>query len=207
MHAPDTSATQPFGAVEKTATVAVCRNCAAAVAEDQRYCLSCGSRRPEKGVPFSPQEPTENIAKASAATAKQAISPALATAIVCLSVLFLGTGVLVGRSAGGSQQAASAPQVVTVGASGADAGATDAAGAGAAKSTKKDSSSAASTPQKGAKVLSSSAVASATDCKGLTPTECGKKLAKLPKTISTPGTPPKKDGKAPAGGAGGQTFN
>ncbi|MSW87785.1 MAG: hypothetical protein F2799_03035 [Actinobacteria bacterium] len=174
------------------------------MAEDQRYCLSCGSRRAEKGVPFSPQTVATDTA---ASGGKQAITPALATAIVCLSVLFLGTGVLVGRSAGGSQQvASSAPQVVTVGATGTDGTAAGATGAAGSKAAKKGSGAAPSAVQKGAKVLSSAAVASATDCKGLTPTACGKKLAKLPKTISTPGTPPPIDHKAPAGGGGAQTW-
>ena len=205
MHTSASSITQPFAAVSNITAVAQCRNCSAPVAEDQRYCLSCGSRRAEKGVPFSPQTA---VAETTASGGKQAITPALATAIVCLSVLFLGTGVLVGRSAGGSQQvASSAPQVVTVGVTGTDGAAAGGSAAGASKTASKGSGSGPSAVAKGAKVLNSAAVASATDCKGLTPTACGKKLAKLPKTISTPGTPPPVDHKAPAGGAGGQVFN
>lgn len=191
-----------------------CRGCGAAVAEDQRYCVGCGYRRLDKALPFA------GIGAGAAVAApvdpptksKQAISPALAAAIVCLSVLFLGTGVLVGRSAGGSQQVAAAPQAVTTIAAAAGDGAaaqaatTDPGAAKATKATKAAPTAVLKVP-KGAKVLNKASMSSATDCTGLSPAACSKKLAKLPKTIVTPGAPPPKDGKAPAGGGDGMTFN
>ncbi|MEI7560336.1 MAG: hypothetical protein WCJ63_07045 [Actinomycetes bacterium] len=189
-----------------------CRGCGASVAEDQRYCVGCGYRRPDKALPFAGVGAGAAVAATvdPPAKSKQAISPALAAAIVCLSVLFLGTGVLVGRSAGGSQQVAAAPQAVTtVAAAAGDATATPsgAAAAGAAKASTKAAPTAVAKVPKGAKVLDKASITSATDCNGLTPAACSKKLAKLPKTIVTPGAPPPKDGKAPAGGGGGTTFN
>lgn len=104
------------------ATATQCPSCGAALADDQRYCLGCGSRQGEARVAYLEVLTPPSSAAAPAggdppppAPRSDAISPALAAAAVGLAVLFLGVGVLVGRA--GSDEApqqAAKPTVVTV---------------------------------------------------------------------------------------------
>jgi hypothetical protein len=106
-----------------------CRNCAAPMAADQRYCLECGERRMEMssvlaGGPAGAPARTE--APASRASAPPSPPPGdhgfsqqrnnTLTVIAGVGVLMLamGVGVLIGR-AGGSKPAQGAAQVITVG--------------------------------------------------------------------------------------------
>jgi len=107
-----------------------CLTCGAALAGDQRYCLECGARRAEARLPFldvlaaqdSPEPDAVAVAAAPPATplpprsAPGGVSPGAAAVGVGLAVLFLGVGVLVGKSGddGSAKQQAAAP-VVTVG--------------------------------------------------------------------------------------------
>jgi hypothetical protein len=101
-----------------TQTRATCATCDAPLADDQRYCLECGARRngarlpfmetgraPQPGTPPAPPPPDRPL---------QAITPGMAAAGVALAVLFLGVGVLVGRSGSASENVAAKPTVVRV---------------------------------------------------------------------------------------------
>jgi len=119
-----------------------CANCAAPLARDQRYCLTCGVRR----TGFAPvlsglrSDPSAHPSHAS-------VSPAVATTpgvgsdpaprwldsgvaggVACL-LLALLVGVLIGRAGDETPQSAAAPSVVTVSGTGAAAGAGGAADA------------------------------------------------------------------------------
>jgi hypothetical protein len=107
--------------LSSTPTQATCATCDAALADDQRYCLECGARRNGARLPFMENPRT---ARATAAEAEAppradrpapAITPSMAAAGVALAVLFLGVGVLVGRSGNGAEQVAAKPTVVRVG--------------------------------------------------------------------------------------------
>ena len=99
-----------------------CPACGAPMAQDQRYCLACGSRR--AGLPAILSGPSELDPAAATATAMQTepelAAPAgrrndatLAAGVACL-LLALLVGVLIGRSGREGTQAAAPPQVVTV---------------------------------------------------------------------------------------------
>jgi hypothetical protein len=113
-----------------TTTKAVCATCDAPLADDQRYCLECGARRNGARLPFmegpltTTAEPPP-VASASHERPLQAITPSMAAVGVALAVLFLGVGVLIGRSGSGAEQTAAKPTIVRVG---------DAGGSGAATS-------------------------------------------------------------------------
>lgn len=212
-HQETTQVTEQFDPVTNTDP---CRQCGSQLARDQRYCISCGGRSPNSRVPFD-----ETLGEAPAATSKVSaahgaggITPALAAAMVCLAVLFLGTGVLVGRSGGDSKQVAqSAPQVITVPAGGATADTGAAAGGaaagGAAAGAGTPSKAAAKAyvaPKVSAKVAGDSQKMLACS-KQKEMTDACKKLSAKVKTVVTGGAPPPVDNKPPAGGATGQTFN
>ncbi|HEX6654528.1 MAG TPA: SPOR domain-containing protein [Thermoleophilaceae bacterium] len=110
-----------------TTTQANCATCDAPLAEDQRYCLECGARRNGARLPF-----TETGARPAPAAEPpppppppdrplQAITPSMAAAGVALAVLFLGVGVLIGRSGSGAEQTAAKPTIVRVGDAGSSA--------------------------------------------------------------------------------------
>lgn len=184
-----------------------CRSCGSPVLREQRYCMSCGKRREDQAVPFANAHAAPAAEPAGAVTAPKpaSITPAMGVAIVCASVLFLGVGVLVGRSgSSGTQQVAAPQQVQTIAADGSAAGAAgaDAGGADAAKGAADGQAKAAAPPVLSGKAKA--AVDKAINCK--TPKECQEASKKLPNKFTTPGTPPPADGKAPAGGAQGQTF-
>ena len=183
-----------------------CRTCGSVIAGDQRYCLGCGARRADQRVPFADAlaKPAE-AAPAAAAAAKGggAISPGLAAAIVCLAVLFLGTGVLVGRSGGSDgKQAAATPQVITVpagGAAAADAGA--ATGGGAAATDPASTKAAKAKKFVAPKANDAKTQKKLNDALSCTPgKDCAEKSAKLPDSLATPGAPPPvKPGAKPQG--------
>lgn len=187
-----------------------CRSCGSVVGRDQRYCLGCGERKAGSKVPFAetlaPAAPA--AAPAAAATARGGLGPGLATAIVCLSVLFLGTGVLIGRGNGsGSAQVSAAPAAVTtVQQSGGEVA--DAGSAGAPKATTRAKAATDGQGKAAAPPVVSGAKKAALDkaVKCRTTAECQEASKKIPNEFTTPGKPPPVDGKAPAGGAQGQTF-
>jgi hypothetical protein len=197
---------QPTQVFTPESATATCRSCGGAVSREQRYCLSCGQRRTDQKVPFADTLAPEPAAAAPAAKAASGLTPAMGAAIVCASVLFLGVGVLVGRSNGsGNNQAAVPQQVQTIAADAAGAGTDSAAGAadtGPKKSAADGQPKAAAPPVLAG--ASAAAVKKAAECK--TPAECQEASKKIPNQFTTPGKAPPADGKPPAGGATGQTF-
>jgi len=102
-----------------------CPACGVQMAADQRYCLSCGSRRGDPRLPFMDavvfmeainQPRTAAGPPAAAPQRRPRLSPnASLIAGVATLVLAIGVGVLIGRSGDESQPTAAAtPQVITV---------------------------------------------------------------------------------------------
>jgi len=187
-----------------------CAGCAAPMSGDQRYCLSCGTRRRDAPEPVVRRDP---MAAPVVAAGRPQVNGVLRDnaplgALVGLLLLALLIGILLGHWAGAPAAAtAQPPQVISVGGGGAvptttpaaaDAAAPKAAtkspsgrAAKKAPSTKKDAS--VKVPPKTApKVLK--------NLDRLSGKEYQKQIDKLPKKISTGGKPPPKDKKAPAGG-------
>lgn len=191
-----------------------CRSCGGLVARHQRYCLSCGGRRMETRVPFAEtlgKTPATAAAPAAAVAARSAsaFTPAMAAAFVCLAVLFLGTGVLVGRSGNSAKPAAAvAPQVITVPAGGADGGGADTAAAdSAAAGPKKDAAAKdqpKAAPPKPLTAKQKAQVDAAANCK--TEKECQEASKKIPNEFVSSGRTVKEDNKPPAGGAKGMVI-
>ena len=183
-----------------------CPSCGASLAAGQRYCVNCGSTTPH--CPATVMAPKSSAAAAAgAATPARTGSntPGIAAAGVCLSLLFLATGVLVGRNSAtgnGSSKApaAQAPIVIQGGAAatGSSAQADTATGSTAtdqgSSSSKKASPSSSSAPSAPVAGLS-----------GKTGADYAKASANLPNQIKGTGTKLKKDNKAPGGGSGGGT--
>ena len=189
----------------------LCTTCGSALSPDQRYCLSCGTRRSGANLHFqqilaaetAAQAPSGSSAHAGAAVGAAAggsttrsSMPALAS-IACL-LLALGVGVLIGRSGSGSGSAATT-QAVTAAPVASDAAAGTAAGTTATK--KKAASSSSSAP-----AASTASNPTLKKLESLTPEQYQKQSLKLPKVVGTGGTPPPKDNKAPAGGGSFDTI-
>jgi len=185
-----------------------CATCGSALSPDQRYCLSCGTRRSGANLHFqqilaaeaAAQAPTAGVgqaasgAAASSATTRSSM-PALAS-IACL-LLALGVGVIIGKSGSGSGSAATT-QAVTAAPVATDA----AAGAAGTTATKKKAASSSST----APAASTAANPSLKKLENLSPEQYQKQSLKLPKVVGTGGAPPPKDNKAPAGGGSFDTI-
>jgi hypothetical protein len=118
---PIATSAQPAGGTR------ACSSCGAALADDQRYCLECGERRPPMSGLLAASHPAGAFGPAGAAPPAQsppAPSPTrdgsasrqnalLVLAGVGVLLLAMGVGVLIGRSSAGKQSPAAA-QVVTV---------------------------------------------------------------------------------------------
>jgi hypothetical protein len=113
----------------------ICPTCGAAMAPDQRYCLTCGHRRGDPRLPFMDAvvfmdavKKSEQAPPITPQTAKQpdrrplmSANASLVAGVATL-VLAIGVGVLIGRSGeGGSTNAAATPQVIKVGGGGEEA--------------------------------------------------------------------------------------
>jgi hypothetical protein len=101
-------------------TQTTCPTCDSPLADDQRYCLECGSRRNGARLPFMETGAAAPARTVTATTpprerGPQMITPNMAAVGVALAVLFLGVGVLIGRSGSGGEQVAAKPTVVRVG--------------------------------------------------------------------------------------------
>lgn len=204
---------------------APCAECGALLALDQRYCLTCGARRPEARLPFVDVlagADTQVVAFGAAGVVPHR-EPVLVGAedrlrravplLALLSVLLLAvlSGLLLGHwsSDGGAQAAAPIvpPQVITVAAAAAPAGAVAAAptattadDASAGSSSDGGSGSGSgSAAHKGATKPAPAAKKAVKDLSKLSGAAYQKKVDKLPKTFSVGGKAPPKDNK-PAGG-------
>jgi len=192
---------------------AACRSCGSTLAEDQRYCLSCGERRAETRLPFleilagQRPAPAADPAPAPKRTTtrgrieKLSSNTAAIAGVGCL-LLAVGVGVLIGQGSGDTtQSAAPPPQVISVGGAGTAAATEDAtastADSGASKASSKSSKS-DNTADSAADSKATNPALKALDEAG--GNDYAKKAAKLPKTVGTGGKAPPKDNKAPAGG-------
>src|SRR4051812_21585698 len=95
-----------------------CAGCGATLAEDQRYCLSCGARNAEPRVAYRDllAERSEPVAPAGASpVATRDWTPMIALGALGGLALVLVIGVLIGKSGFGDSEQASAPQVIRVG--------------------------------------------------------------------------------------------
>jgi hypothetical protein len=122
-----------------------CPACGAAMALDQRYCLTCGSRRGEPRLPFmdavvfmdAMRQPPDPAPPSATPDRRPRVSAnASLVAGVATLVLAIGVGVLIGRSGdpGAAPTAAAVPQVIKVeGGGGSASGAAEASGGKAAK--------------------------------------------------------------------------
>lgn len=186
-----------------------CTTCGSALSPDQRYCLSCGTRRSGANLHFQQILAAEAAAQAPAVSTAQAAGgagaggattrssmPALAS-IACL-LLALGVGVLIGKSGSGSGSAGTT-QAVTAAPLATDAAAGAAAESTAAKKTAKSTTS--DTP-----AASTASNPSLKKLESLSPEQYQKQSLKLPKTVGTGGAPPPVDNKAPAGGGSFDTI-
>jgi hypothetical protein len=200
---------------------ASCRTCRAPLAEDQRYCLQCGTRRAEARLPFldilsrrggaAPAAVTETTTVQQRGPAgwlhRMSSSSAAIAGVACL-LLALGIGVLIGGLGDDGNSNASTPQVISVG--GAAPAAAPAAASSATPSTATPDSTATTTPVKNKKAKAGSSSSSSSGSKATNSAvknldktsgnDYSKKSAKLPKTLGTGGKAPPKDNKPAAGG-------
>ncbi len=105
---------------------AACGTCAAPLADDQRYCLACGSRTVEPNVPpprATPPTPPPDAP--TAAPAERDPTPLLALGVLGALALVLVVGVLIGRGGDNSTPPPAAAQIVTVGGGAASGTASD----------------------------------------------------------------------------------
>jgi hypothetical protein len=175
------------------------------MADDQRYCLSCGERRGDPRVPLTGRRPAPEPALPAAGVPPAAEAPRSGTplwiATVGVLLLAMGVGVMIGRSGADPAPARpSAPITVTVpgtaGAAPAPAVATPTPAAPAGgKKAGKSSGGAAKTSKQQLQQLDN-----------LTPEQYRKKSKSLPKTVGTEGKAPPKDNKPAGGGTGFQEI-
>lgn len=102
-----------------------CASCGVSLAEDQRYCLECGSRQPQARSQFldrftpaavGPQAPGGEV------VARARSSSVTAVAGVGVLLLAMGVGVLIGRAGNGGAKTPTVPaQVISVASPGAAA--------------------------------------------------------------------------------------
>ena len=96
-----------------------CPGCDAPLADDQRYCLECGTRRNGARLPFDEiARPAQARRRRRRRLADRQLQADHARAWrppgVALAVLFLGVGVLIGRAGSNDSQLAAKPTVVRV---------------------------------------------------------------------------------------------
>jgi hypothetical protein len=199
---------------------APCRTCGAPLAEDQRYCLECGTRRAEARLPFldilARQVPAAAVAETTTVARRRrpawpadmnASSTAVA-GVACL-LLALGLGLLIGSWGNGDSASAGRPQVISVG-GGAVAPAAAAAApvsSTAPASTTAPGTTAPPTKDKKKSSSSSSGASKATNSAvksldGTSGSDYSKKSSKLPKTLGTGGKAPPVDKSGTKIGAG-----
>jgi SPOR domain len=119
-----------------------CANCGVSLADDQRYCLECGTRQVQARSQFLERFTPAAVGPSmsatgpgmSAAPAPTGGRSANATALAGIGVLLLamGVGVLIGRASGSSST--SSPQIISVGSPAAATGASGATTTGNAGS-------------------------------------------------------------------------
>lgn len=189
-----------------------CTTCRAPLAADQRFCLHCGTRRPEARLSFLDVLAEDQRAPAPFALPAPLAEPARGSFggaptvnLALLLVATLGVGLAVGHWATDRSTppiaAAPAPQVIRVEA--------PAAAAPAVAATATDAAAGADAPAKASSAKKAKTVAApkgATNAKTLSKKAIDD-LAKKGKPLSTGGGKlPPKDKKAPAGGSDFETI-
>lgn len=195
-----------------------CRNCAAPLAGDQRYCLNCGSRsgeprldfrqysaaRTEPAVQPEPSQPSPELRP------QRDYTPLAAAGGIAVLGLMLLVGVLIGRG-NGEQAVAPPPQIVGVG--GEEGGGTASGGGGLAaaagapeKARGKNGGKAAKTATKAPPPEITADDSELEALEGKSGKEYSEAAAKLPDEIATPGAPPPVDNGKPGGGSSGTTI-
>lgn len=218
MSEPDTT-TQVLGKAGDS-----CRECGAALATDQRYCLNCGARRGEPRIDFSryegpaaraAEQPASAPASAAGAKPQRDYTPLAAVGGIAVLGVMLLIGVLIGK---GDDSTATAPPPVVVQGGEARSGGTAAEEEGGvakpqaskAKSNGKSRGGGSGGAVKGGSSSTGSApVASDAQLQQLqeqSPDEYAENSAKLPDEIATGGAPPPEDNKAPGGGSKGTAI-
>ena len=182
-----------------------CRNCGSALARDQRYCINCGKPSTETRKPLV----AAPVAAPAAAARSGAITPGIAAAGICLSLLFLATGLIAGRNSSSTVSAPApvAPIVVRVNGNGGTAD-TSAATTDSA-STPTATSKASVTPKLSAadKAKAAQAQTQLNNLGKATGKAYQEGSAKLPKQYVTPGKlPPPKPGQAGGGSSDKASF-
>lgn len=181
-----------------------CHECGAALAGDQRYCLSCGARRAGLAEPLLAIAPEpvaavgEPLPAAEPRVTRISANAAMIGGVGVL-LLAMGVGVLIGQS-GDDGPGTALPRVITVGAPAAQAATTPAPTTTEPAPTAHRDKTATTghEPATEGSGKSSSAVQELDKAK--TPQEFQKKSQKLPKVVGTGGKPPPKDNKPAAGG-------
>jgi hypothetical protein len=207
-----------------------CRDCAAPLAEDQRYCLNCGRRRGEPRIDFrhyaagagtpdadgaapsaDAQPPAEGARPTAGHGSQRDYTPLAAVGGIAVLGVMLLIGVLIGKGDGGT---ATAPPPVVVQGGEAETGKIapeeEAAGASkGAKQAKAKGGGKGGVAKGGSADTGNAPVASDEALQQLqegTPEEKAENSANLPDEIATPGAPPPEDSKAPGGGSKGTAI-
>jgi hypothetical protein len=200
-------------AVTTMTTADRCLSCGAAMAHDQRYCLTCGDRRAEARLdwaevlrrdPLPPGAIAHAGSPVAADAARQRVNTTVVASVGCL-LLAMGVGVLIGNSGnGGNAAPAAAPaaQVIKV------QGGGTATAAGSSATTGKKAAKKASTRKGSSSKVPTAASAAASKATNPTLTQLSntsgknyqKQSQKLPKVVSTGGKAPPIDKTKPAGG-------
>jgi len=207
-----------------------CRECGAALAADQRYCLNCGRRRGEPRIeyerylgsggaagvngadPAGAQAATPDASQPTEKKSQRDYTPLAAVGGIAVLGAMLLIGVLIGRGDGGGTATTPAPVVVQPGEAG---GGKTAAGAASSEAKQTNSKGKGKGGGKGGAVKGGSAstgsapVASDEALQQLqeqSPQEYSENSAKLPDEIATGGAPPPEDDKAPGGGSKGTSI-
>lgn len=209
-----------------------CRECGAPLAEDQRYCLNCGSRSGEPRIDFRQYAPGAGVQEVKGAVPSDAQSragdvqtqasadnrpqrdytPLAAVGGIAVLGVMLLIGVLIGKGDGGGT--ATPPPVVVQGTesdsgkAAADKGLDETTGS--AKQAKAKGGGKGDGVVKGGSADTGNApVASDEQLKELqeqSPQEYAENSAKLPDEIATGGEPPPEDNKVPGGGSKGTAI-
>lgn len=210
-----------------------CEECAAPLAADQRYCLSCGRRRTGPRVDYREllrppgAEPPASVsgeatqprpaAAEQAARAERDYAPLAAVGGIAVLGLMLLVGVLIGKGDGSAPASAPAPIVRVAAPATEDAGASESSsGKTSAKpGSKKGAGTGAKTVKgglTGAAARNSGATVQATsddlaELEGQSGDDYEDAIKKLPDKIATPGGPPPIDtSTAPGGGGAAETI-